>query len=152
MSAHLSLAAVEPLRARTPSAKSITYFNQGRASLPPEATLRAIHAHLWREETEPLEAGAAAYQQSECARALATQFLNAQPEEIALITGNSPGWGAAVAALGAWRAGKRILVGRHEWSRNLASMRLTAQRRADRSHSVRKHWCRRLPFSGLPQK
>jgi cysteine desulfurase/selenocysteine lyase len=129
MSAPLTPAVVEALRARTPGAQSTTHFNHAGASLPSAATLEAIQAHLWREATSgPMEAGVAARQQTERARTLAAQLLNAQPEEIALTTGNSPGWGAAFAALGAWRPGERILVGRHEWGGNLAAMRLTAQR------------------------
>ena len=129
MSAPLTPAVVEALRARTPGAQSTTHFNHAGASLPSAATLEAIQAHLWREATSgPMEAGVAARRQTERARTLAAQLLNAQPEEIALTTGNSPGWGAAFAALGAWRPGERILVGRHEWGGNLAAMRLTAQR------------------------
>jgi selenocysteine lyase/cysteine desulfurase len=45
-----------------------------------------------------------------------------------MTTGNSPGWGAAFAALGPWQPSDRILVGRHEWGGNLAAMRLAAQR------------------------
>lgn len=65
--------------------------------------------------------------QTDQARQLAARLLNAQPDEIALTGGNSPGWGAAFAALGPWRAGDRILVGRHEWGGNLAAMRLATQ-------------------------
>lgn len=129
MSASLSPTAVDALRARTPGAQSITHFNHAGASLPSSATLEAIHAHLWREATlGPMEAGVAASEQTERARLLAAQLLNAQPAEIALTTGNSPGWGAAFAALGPWQPGDRILVGRHEWGGNLAAMQLVAQR------------------------
>ncbi|MDP9651956.1 aminotransferase class V-fold PLP-dependent enzyme [Paraburkholderia caledonica] len=128
MSSSLSLAAVEALRARTPGAKSITHFNHAGASLPSSATLEAIHTQLWREATiGPMEAGVAGREQTERARILAAQLLNAKAVEIALTTGNSPGWGAAFAALGPWRSGERILVGRHEWGGNLAAMRLAAQ-------------------------
>jgi cysteine desulfurase / selenocysteine lyase len=129
MSAPLSPAAVDALRARTPGVQSTTHFNHAGASLPSSATLEAIHAHLWREATlGPMEAGVGAIEQTERTRRLAAQLLNAQPAEIALTTGNSPGWGAAFAALPPWRPGDRILVGRHEWGGNLAAMRLTAQR------------------------
>lgn len=129
MSASLSPIAVDALRASTPGAQSITHFNHAGASLPSSATLEAIRAHLWREATlGPMEAGVAAREQTERARLLAAQLLNAQPSEIALTTGNSPGWGAAFAALGPWRPGDRILVGRHEWGGNLAAMQLAAQR------------------------
>ncbi|MGT2509914.1 aminotransferase class V-fold PLP-dependent enzyme [Cupriavidus basilensis] len=129
MPAPLTPAAVDALRARAPGTQTTTHFNHAGASLPSTATLEAIHAHLRREAAQgPMEAGVAAREQTERARTLAAQMLNAQPAEIALTTGNSPGWGAAFAALGAWRPGDRILVGRHEWGGNLATMRLTAQR------------------------
>ncbi|KAG0921662.1 hypothetical protein G6F31_020235 [Rhizopus arrhizus] len=75
-----------------------------------------------------MEAGVAARALTESARTLAARLLNAQPDEIALTTGNSPGWGAAFAAMAPWRPGDRILVGRHEWGGNLAAMRLRAER------------------------
>ncbi|MGF6964431.1 cysteine desulfurase/selenocysteine lyase [Paraburkholderia sp. WC7.3g] len=129
MSSPLSPAAIDAMRARTPGVRSTTHFNHAGASLPSAATLEAIHAHLLREASMgPMEAGAAAREQTERARTLAARLLNAQPVEIALTTGNSPGWGAAFAALGPWRAGQRILVARHEWGGNLATMRLVAQR------------------------
>lgn len=129
MSAPLTLAAVEALRAQTPGAHSTTHFNHAGASLPSSGTLEAIHAHLMREATTgPMEAGVAARTQTESVRALAAQLFNAQPGEIAMTTGNSQGWGTAFAALGAWLPGDRILVGRHEWGGNLAAMRLTAER------------------------
>ncbi|EHP43717.1 class V aminotransferase [Cupriavidus basilensis OR16] len=129
MPAPLTATAVDALRALTPGAQSTTHFNHGGASLPSAATLEAIYSHLRREAMlGPMEAGVAAREQTERARTLAARLLNAEPAEIALTTGNSPGWGAAFAALGAWQPGERILVGRHEWGGNLAAMRLTAQR------------------------
>ncbi|MGF6541360.1 cysteine desulfurase/selenocysteine lyase [Paraburkholderia youngii] len=129
MSSPLSPAVVDALRARTPGVLSTTHFNHAGASLPSAATLEAIHAHLLREASMgPMEAGAAASDKTERARTLAARLLNAQPAEIALTTGNSPGWGAAFAALGPWREGQRILVARHEWGGNLATMRILAQR------------------------
>lgn len=129
MSASLSRTAVDALRASTPGAQSLAHFNHAGASLPSSATLEAIRAHLWREATlGPMEAGVAAREQTERARLLAARLLNAQPVEIAMTTGNSPGWGAAFAALGPWQPGDRILVGRHEWGGNLAAMQLVAQR------------------------
>lgn len=129
MPAPLTAAAVDALRARAPGTQTTTHFNHAGASLPSTATLEAIYAHLRREATlGPMEAGVAAREQTERARTLAAQLLNARPEEIALTTGNSPGWGAAFAALGSWRPGDRILAGRHEWGGNLAAMRLSAQR------------------------
>lgn len=129
MSSPLSAAAIDALRARTPGVRTTTHFNHAGASLPSAATLDAIHAHLLREASMgPMEAGAFGDEQTERARTLAARLLNAQPAEIALTTGNSPGWGAAFAALGPWQAAQRILVARHEWGGNLATMRHLGQR------------------------
>ncbi|HEY9275522.1 MULTISPECIES: aminotransferase class V-fold PLP-dependent enzyme [Achromobacter] len=129
MSAPLTPATVDALRAQTPGAQTSVHFNHAGASLPSAATLQAIHAHLQREATQgPMEAGVASRELTEKARLLAARLLNAEPGEIALTGGNSPGWGAAFAALAPWRPGDRILVGRHEWGGNLACMRLKAQR------------------------
>ncbi|MEW6343955.1 MAG: aminotransferase class V-fold PLP-dependent enzyme [Paraburkholderia sp.] len=129
MPAPLTDATVQALRAQTPGTQHITHFNHAGSSLPSAATLEAIRAHLWREATMgPMEAGVAARAQTENARALAAQLFNAQPMEIALTDGNSQGWGGAFAALGTWQPGDRILVARHEWGGNLATMRLTAGR------------------------
>jgi selenocysteine lyase/cysteine desulfurase len=129
MSAPLIDATVDGLRAQTPGTQHTTHFNHAGASLPSAATLEAVHAHLWREATMgPMEAGVAARAQIERARTLAAQLFNAQPAEIAVTTGNSQAWGSAFAALGTWQPGDRILVGRHEWGGNLASMRLSAVR------------------------
>lgn len=129
MPAPLTDAAVDALRAQTPGTQHLAHFNHAGASLPSKGTLEAVHAHLWREATMgPMEAGVAARSQLERACALAAELLNAQPAEIAVTTGNSQAWGSAFAALGTWQPGDRILVGRHEWGGNLASMRLSAQR------------------------
>lgn len=129
MTAPLTPSAVQALRALTPGTQSTVHFNHAGASLPSTATLQGIHAHLKREAAQgPMEAGVAARDLTEAARVLAAQLLNAQPDEIALTGGNSSGWGAAFAALPAWRPGDRILVGRHEWGGNLAAMRLNAER------------------------
>ncbi|MFD4836418.1 aminotransferase class V-fold PLP-dependent enzyme [Achromobacter sp. NPDC058515] len=128
MSAPLAPAAIQSLRALTPGTQSTVHFNHAGASLPSAATLQAIHAHLAREAAQgPMEAGVKARELTEAARTLAAQLLNAQPDEIALTGGNSSGWGAAFAALAAWRPGDRILVGRHEWGGNLAAMRFKAE-------------------------
>ena len=127
-SATLTPDAVQALRAATPGTRTTVHFNHAGASLPSAATLDAVQAHLRREaEQGPMEAGVAARALTDKARSLAAQLLNAQPDEIALTGGNSPGWGAAFAALGPWRNGDRILVGRHEWGGNLAAMRLATQ-------------------------
>lgn len=114
--APLTAATIQTLRAQTPGAQTSVHFNHAGSSLPSSGTLEAIHAHLQREAMlGPMEAGVASRALTENARTLAAQLLNAQPDEIALTTGNSAGWGAAFAALAPWRPGDRILVGRHEW-------------------------------------
>lgn len=129
MPAPLTPDAIQALRARTPGAQTSVHFNHAGSSLPSAGTLEAIYAHLQREAAQgPMEAGVASRALTESARTLAARLLNALPEEIALTTGNSPGWGAAFAALPPWRPGDRILVGRHEWGGNLAAMRLRAER------------------------
>lgn len=129
MATPLSTAAVDALRAQTPGTRTTIHFNHAGASLPSSATLDAIREHLWREATMgQMEAGVIGREQTARARQLAAQLFNAQASEIALTTGNSFGWGAAFAALGPWRSGDRILVGRHEWGGNLAAMQIAAQR------------------------
>ncbi|HKR41705.1 MAG TPA: aminotransferase class V-fold PLP-dependent enzyme [Paraburkholderia sp.] len=125
----LTIAAVDALRAKTPGVLHTTHFNHAGSSLPSMATVEAMRVHLQKEaETGPMEAGVAARHQIEQARTLAARLLNAQPSEIAITTGNSSAWGGAFAALDAWHPGDRILVGRHEWGGNLATMRLAAER------------------------
>ena len=120
---------LQALRALTPGMQSTTHLNHGSASLPSLGTVQAITAQLQREAAMgPMEASVAAFDTAEQARTLAARLLNAEPNEIALTTGNSAGWSAAFAALGPWREGDRILVGRHEWGGNLAAMRLLEQR------------------------
>ncbi|WP_342066329.1 aminotransferase class V-fold PLP-dependent enzyme [Achromobacter kerstersii] len=129
MSAPLTSDARLALRARTPGAQRCVHFNHAGSSLPSAATVDAVHEHLLREATQgPMEAGVRSRALTESARTLGAQLLNAQPEEIALTTGNSHGWGAAFAALPRWQPGDRILMGRHEWGGNLATMRLHAER------------------------
>lgn len=129
MSAPLTSDARLALRTRTPGAQRCVHFNHAGSSLPSAATVDAVHEHLLREATQgPMEAGVRSRALTESARTLGAQLLNAQPEEIALTTGNSHGWGAAFAALPRWQPGDRILVGRHEWGGNLATMRLHAER------------------------
>ncbi|ARP85439.1 aminotransferase class V-fold PLP-dependent enzyme [Bordetella genomosp. 9] len=125
--APLSDAAVESLRARTPGTRTTVHFNHAGASLPSADTLDAVRAHLLLEaERGPIEAASMAMEQAEQARALGAALFNAEPSEVALTTGNSAGWGSAFAALGPWKPGDRILVGRHEWGGNVAAMRLLA--------------------------
>jgi selenocysteine lyase/cysteine desulfurase len=128
MPTHFTHAEIEALRSQAPGTRTTVHFNHAGASLPSSATLRAITEHLEREATlGPMEAGVAAAEHAGQARTLAAALIHARPDEIALTGGVSFGWGAAFAALGNWRAGDRILAGRHEWGGNLAAMYLAAQ-------------------------
>ena len=96
----LTAATLEALRAATPGTRTTVHFNHAGASLPSAATLDAVQAHLRREaEQGPMEAGVAARAHTDQARQLAARLLNAQPGEIALTGGNSPGWGGNLAAM-----------------------------------------------------
>jgi selenocysteine lyase/cysteine desulfurase len=54
-------------------------------------------------------------------------LLNAPTTSIAFASSGSTAWSMAFQALGPWQPGDRILVGRHEWGGNLASMELAVQ-------------------------
>jgi selenocysteine lyase/cysteine desulfurase len=117
----VNLAEVERLRAATPGCTSVIHFNHAGASLPSQATLDAMIEQLQREATGgPMEAADQSIQAR--ARHAAATLLNANTESIAFASSGSAAWGMAFNALGPWRAGERILVGRHEWGGNLACM------------------------------
>ncbi len=110
---------VERLRAATPGCASVIHFNHAGASLPSQATLDAIVEQLRLEAVcGPMEAADQSVQAR--ARSAAALLLNAHAESIAFASSGSAAWGMAFNALGPWRYGERILVGRHEWGGNLA--------------------------------
>lgn len=123
---------VQHLREATPGCQSgIVHFNHAGASLPSLATLDAIIEQLQREARDgPMEAGEQGAVLVEKARRAAGQLLNAPASSIAFTTSGSTAWSMAFQALGPWQPGDRILVGRHEWGGNLASMELAVQARA----------------------
>jgi len=125
----VSLLDVQQLRAATPGCQSgIVHFNSAGASLPSQATLDAIVDQLQREARDgPMEAGEHGAVLMEKARCAAGQLLNAPPASIAFASSGSSAWSMAFQALGPWQPGDRILVGRHEWGGNLASMALAVQ-------------------------
>ncbi|MCF5055014.1 aminotransferase class V-fold PLP-dependent enzyme [Pseudomonas syringae] len=125
----MSLLDVQQLRAATPGCQSgIVHFNSAGASLPSQATLDAIVDQLQREARDgPMEAGEHGAILMEKARCAAGQLLNAPPASIAFASSGSSAWSMAFQALGPWQPGDRILVGRHEWGGNLASMALAVQ-------------------------
>lgn len=115
----MNRAEVERLRAATPGCASVIHFNHAGASLPSQATLDAIRDQLQREALGgPMEAADQTIQAR--ARAAAAKLLNTEPESIAFASSGSAAWGMAFSALGPWKTGDRILVGRHEWGGNLA--------------------------------
>ena len=120
---------VQHLRDQTPGCQSgIVHFNHAGASLPSQATLDAIIEQLQREARDgPMEAGEYGAVLVENARRAAGQLLNAPAASIAFASSGSTAWNMAFQALGAWHPGDRILVGRHEWGGNLASMQLAVQ-------------------------
>ncbi|OOV92282.1 MULTISPECIES: aminotransferase class V-fold PLP-dependent enzyme [Pseudomonas] len=120
---------VQHLREATPGCQSgIVHFNHAGASLPSQATLDAIIDQLQREARDgPMEAGEQGAVLVEKARRAAGQLLNAPASSIAFASSGSTAWSMAFQALGPWQPGDRILVGRHEWGGNLASMELAVQ-------------------------
>ncbi|CRM44874.1 aminotransferase class V-fold PLP-dependent enzyme [Pseudomonas sp. 44 R 15] len=121
--------AIRQLRAATPGCQAGTlHFNHAGASLPSQATLDAIVAQLQREAQDgPMEAGEHGAVLVEQARHAAAQLLNAPASSIAFASSGSTAWNLAFQALGPWQPGDRILVGRHEWGGNLASMAMAVQ-------------------------
>nr|WP_207161202.1 aminotransferase class V-fold PLP-dependent enzyme [Pseudomonas fluorescens] len=120
---------VQHLRDDTPGCQSgLVHFNHAGASLPSQATLDAIIDQLQREARDgPMEAGEHGAILVEKARRAAAQLLNAPASSIAFASSGSTAWSLAFQALGPWQPGDRILVGRHEWGGNLASMQLAVQ-------------------------
>ncbi|KQW72369.1 aminotransferase class V-fold PLP-dependent enzyme [Ensifer sp. Root127] len=120
---------VEQLRSETPGCSTGMHFNHSGASLPSQSTLTAIWDYLRREAADgPMEAAHEASARLEEARADAASLIGARPSEIAFLGSGSTAWGAAFAALPPLAAGDRILVGRHEWGGNLATMQAAAAR------------------------
>lgn len=125
----MSPLAIQQLRKATPGCQSgLVHFNHAGASLPSQATLDAIFDQLQREARDgPMEAGEHGAVLVERARRAAGQLLNAPASSMAFASSGSTAWSMAFQALGPWKTGDRILVGRHEWGGNLASMALAVQ-------------------------
>lgn len=120
---------VQQLRDATPGCQSgLVHFNPAGASLPSQATLDAIIEQLHGEARDgPMEASEHGALLLENARRAAGQLLNAPASSIAFTSSGSTAWSMAFQALAPWQPGDRILVGRHEWGGNLASMQLAVQ-------------------------
>jgi len=116
------------LRAATPGCARVIHFNHAGASLPSQATLDVITTQLLREATMgPMEAAVEGARLQEEARQWAARLLGTESAAIAFTSSGSAAWGMAFNALGDWRPGDRILVGRHEWGGNLACMSQAVQ-------------------------
>lgn len=120
---------IQALRGATPGCAQVAHFNHSGASLPTAATLSAVKEQLDAEATRgPIECAAAANEKVEALRAHTAQLVNATPQEIAFTDSGATSWGLAFAALPPLQAGDRVLVGRHEWGGNLATLHVAAQR------------------------
>lgn len=123
MSELLQEADIQALRSATPGCRQIIHFNHSGASLPSQATITAMIEQLNREaRMGPMEAAAQGEILLENARNTAARLINCTPSSIAFLGSGSAAWGMAFSALGPWRPGDRILVGRQEWGGNLACM------------------------------
>jgi selenocysteine lyase/cysteine desulfurase len=113
---------VAKIRAGTPGVDRVLHLNHAGGSLVPQAVQDAIVDHLQRElEIGAMEAGYAAAAALEQVRIDAATLLGADADEIAFTSSNSESWGRAFAGLHL-KPGDRVLVGRAEWSSNLANM------------------------------
>lgn len=120
----LDLAAI---RADTPGVEHVRHFNHAGGSLISARTLAAVTEQLEREARfGAMESAPNAIATIEAGRESAARLLNADSGEIAFATSNSTAYGLALAALPAWKASDRILVGRHEWGGNLSSFQARA--------------------------
>ncbi len=120
---------IEGLRAATPGCAVGIHLNHSGASLPPQEALTAIIEHLQREALDgPMEAAAHVTERIEGLRADTAALLGASADEIAFTSSASAAWGLPFAALPPLRHGDRVIVGRQEWSGNLATLQFAADR------------------------
>ncbi len=120
---------VQALRADTPGCAHRLHLNCAGAGLPSRQVLEAVTDHLMRETLEgPVEAAAAVQARVDEARTLAATLINAQPSELAWASSGSHAWGVAFASLPPLGAGQRVLVSRHEWGGNVATLARAAHR------------------------
>lgn len=123
----LTDARVEALRAETPGCAERIHFNHAGASLPPSAVNDAVIRHLRREsKCGPMEAVAFVAHRLSNLRDNAARLIGGEPADIAFGSSGSAVWGMVFAALPPLRQGDRILVGRHEWGGNVATMQRAA--------------------------
>lgn len=125
------------LRAQTPGLGRAVHLNHAGASLMPRAAVEAIHDHLALEAScGPMDAAARVADRLDALRRNAAALIHAEPDEIALTSSCSSGFGSFFSALAPLRAGERILVGRQEWGGNLATFERAAQRSGARVEAI----------------
>ncbi|TCR00472.1 aminotransferase class V-fold PLP-dependent enzyme [Neorhizobium sp. JUb45] len=120
---------VQSLRAATPGCAERVHFNHAGASLPPKTVTDAVIRHLTLEASRgPMEAAAIVADHISTIRLNAANLIGAEPTDIAFGSSGSAVWGMVFAALPPLRQGDRILVGRHEWGGNVATMQRAVSR------------------------
>ncbi|HEX4585467.1 MAG TPA: aminotransferase class V-fold PLP-dependent enzyme [Burkholderiaceae bacterium] len=127
--ATLTAERVAALRADTPGCEHRLHLNTAGAGLPSRRVLAATTDHLMKEALEgPVEAAIAAQARLDETRNLAAALINARPADVAWASSCSHAWGVAFAALPPLRPGQRMLVSRHEWGGNVATLARAALR------------------------
>jgi selenocysteine lyase/cysteine desulfurase len=125
----LTAARVAALRADAPGCEHRLHLNTAGAGLPSRRVLTAVTDHLMTEALEgPVEAAAAAQARLEQTRELAARLIHARPADVAWASSCSHAWGVAFAALPRLKPGQRLLVSRHEWGGNVATLARAALR------------------------
>ncbi len=120
---------VTRLRADCPGLPGLAYFNNAGVGLPSCSVMTAIADYLAQEATlGPKQAETAAAAQIAATRAAAARLIGADPDEIFFTGSATEAWGRAAASLPPFKPGDRILVGRHEWGGNLATLERMAER------------------------
>ena len=101
------------------------YLNAASHGLPSPATRARVLAHLRAEDAVgPVAARDAATAELEAVRANAATLIGADARDVAFFPTTCSGWLATVIRLPL--RGRRLLVAPHEWSDNVAALRLLA--------------------------
>lgn len=120
---------ITQLRADCPGLPRLAYFNNAGAGLPSRSVMAAITDHLSREAMiGPKQAEMEAQDHVAATRAAAARLIGAASSEISFTSSATEAWGRAAASLPPLKPGDRILVGRHEWGGNLATLARLAER------------------------